>query len=77
LKRKTARERYVFNDNGKKIGDFKRSFYTVCKNAGLKNMHIHDLRRVFASKIVIGGTSLYITYRGAVGTQDISSAYTS
>ncbi|MHB8282760.1 MAG: tyrosine-type recombinase/integrase [bacterium] len=52
---------YLFNDNGKRLGDFKRSFHTACRNAGLKDMHIHDLRHVFASKMVMGGTSLYIT----------------
>ncbi len=52
---------YVFNKNGAKIGDFKRSFMTACRNAGLKDMHIHDLRHVFASKMVMDGTSLYIT----------------
>ena len=52
---------YVFNINGAKIGDFKRSFHTACKNAGLKDLHIHDLRHVFASKMVMNGTSLYIT----------------
>jgi len=52
---------YVFNKNGAKIGDFKRSFHTACKNAELKDLHIHDLRHVFASKMVMNGTSLYIT----------------
>jgi integrase len=52
---------YVFNRNGAKIDDFKGSFHTACRNAGLKDMHIHDLRHVFASKMVMGGTSLYIT----------------
>lgn len=52
---------YVFNNNGVKIGDFKRSFHTACKNAGLKDLRIHDLRHVFASKMVMNGTSLYIT----------------
>jgi integrase len=52
---------YVFNKNGAKLGDFKRSFHTALKNAGLKDMHIHDLRHVFASKMVMNGTSLYIT----------------
>jgi site-specific recombinase XerD len=52
---------YVFNNNGAKIGDFKRSFHTACRNAGLKNLRIHDLRHVFASKMVMNGTSLYIT----------------
>ncbi|MCL4322647.1 MAG: site-specific integrase [Deltaproteobacteria bacterium] len=53
---------YVFCDkNNKKLTDFKRSFHTACRNAGLKDMHIHDLRHVFASKMVMNGTSLYIT----------------
>ncbi len=52
---------YVFNKNGAKIGDFKRSFHTACRNAGLKDLRIHDLRHVFASKMVMNGTSLYIT----------------
>ncbi len=52
---------YVFNNAGKKIVDFKHSFKTACRNAGLKDLRIHDLRHVFASKMVMGGTSLYIT----------------
>ncbi len=52
---------YVFNRNGVKLTDFKRSFHTACRNAGLKDLHIHDLRHVFASKMVMGGTSLFIT----------------
>jgi integrase len=52
---------YVFERNGAKLTDFKRSFHTACKNAGLKDLRIHDLRHVFASKMVMGGTSLYIT----------------
>ena len=52
---------YVFNRNGAKIGDFKKSSHTACRNAGLKDMRIHDLRHVFASKMVMNGTSLYIT----------------
>ena len=50
---------YVFNNNGKKINDFKRSFHTACKNAGFKDMHIHDQRHVFASKMVKSGTPLF------------------
>ena len=52
---------YVFNIAGKKLGDCKRSFHTACNNAGIKDMHMHDLRHVFASKMVMNGTSLYIT----------------
>ncbi|MHB1753984.1 MAG: tyrosine-type recombinase/integrase [bacterium] len=52
---------YVFNRGGEKIVDFKHSFKTACRNAGLKDLRIHDLRHVFASKMVMNGTSLYIT----------------
>ena len=52
---------HVFNSGGKKIVDFKHSFKTACRNAGLKDLRIHDLRHVFASKMVMNGTSLYIT----------------
>jgi integrase len=52
---------YVFNRNGAKLGNFRKSFMTACRNAGLKDMRIHDLRHVFASKMVMNGTSLYIT----------------
>lgn len=46
---------YVFaGKDGKKIGNFRKSFMTACKNAGLKDLHIHDLRHVFASKMVMG-----------------------
>ena len=43
------------------LADFKKSFHTACRNAGLKDLRIHDLRHVFASKMVMNGTSLYIT----------------
>jgi integrase len=52
---------YVFNKNGAKIGDFKRSFKTACRNAGLKDLHIHDLRHVFASALTMNDVSLYKT----------------
>ena len=52
---------YVFNNSGAKIGNFRKSFMTACRNAGLKDLRIHDLRHVFASKMVMNGTSLYIT----------------
>ena len=52
---------YVFNNDGVKLGDFKRSFHTACKNAGLKDLRIHDLRHVFASALVMNDVSLYKT----------------
>ncbi len=53
---------YIFSNRyGMRVKDFKDSFKNACVNAGLKNLRIHDLRHVFASKMVMNGTSLYIT----------------
>jgi integrase len=52
---------YVFNKNGRKIGNFRKSFMTACRNAGLKDLHIHDLRHVFASALTMNDVSLYKT----------------
>jgi integrase len=52
---------YVFARNGKRIKHFYKSFYSACGKLGLRDFHIHDLRHVFASKMVMNGTSLYIT----------------
>ena len=52
---------YVFTGINGKIKEFKDSFKAACRNAGLKDLRIHDLRHVFASKMVMNGTSLYIT----------------
>jgi integrase len=53
---------YVFSKkDGSKLSDFKKSFHTACNRAKLKDLRIHDLRHVFASKMVMGGVSLYIT----------------
>ena len=52
---------YVFSYRGKKLSNFGESFKTACKRAGLNGLRVHDLRHVFASKMVMSGTSLYIT----------------
>ncbi len=36
---------YVFNNAGKKIGEFKRAWRTACKKSGLDGTLVHDLRR--------------------------------
>jgi len=52
---------YVFERSGAKLTDFRDSFHTACRNAGLNDLRIHDLRHVFASKMVMNGTPLYTT----------------
>ena len=48
---------YIFTRNEAKLGNFRKSFMTVCRNAGLKDLRIHDLRHVFASKMVMNDIS--------------------
>ena len=52
---------YVFTGINGKVKEFKDSFKSACRNAELKDLRIHDLRHVFASKMVMNGTSFYIT----------------
>ena len=61
LKGIERKSEYVFTGTNGKVKEFKDSFMTACRNAGFKDLRIHDLRHVFASKMVMNGTSLYIT----------------
>ncbi len=51
---------YVFNRNGRKLLEFKRSFHTACRNAGLesKKLRVHDLRHAFGALLVGANVSL-------------------
>ena len=50
---------YVFNNKGAKLGNFRKSFMTAAGHAGLKDLRIHDLRHVFASKMVMNDINEY------------------
>jgi len=50
---------YVFvNDEGKRFGDVKKSFYAACRRAGIKDFRFHDLRHCFASHLVMAGIDI-------------------
>lgn len=51
---------YVFYDavTGKPYQNVKRSFYTACRRAGIRDFKFHDLRHTFASHLVMGGVDI-------------------
>jgi integrase len=40
------------------VVEIKKSWRTICKNAGIEGLRIHDLRHSFASELVSGGATL-------------------
>lgn len=63
-------------------GDVKRSFTTACRLAGIEDLHFHDLRHTFATRLVqlgfplaevarlLGHSSLQMTYRYSNSTPE-------
>jgi integrase len=65
---------YVFADakTQTKIDNFNKSFKSALKKAGLpEDLHIHDLRHVFASKMAMSGTCDLYTLARLLGHSDI------
>ena len=73
--RKIVSEYVVVDSKGKRVGDIKRGFKTVCRRAGIHNFRIKDLRHTFASHFamrtgdvkalqeILGHTTLRMTSR--------------
>lgn len=50
----------VFCDHstGKRYTDIKHSFNSACRRAGIHDSHFHDLRRTFASHLIMAGVDI-------------------
>ena len=59
-KAQNGESEYVFTNpkTGKPYTDIKRSFTSACEKAGIEDLHFHDLRHTFASRLVRNGFDL-------------------
>ena len=62
LKSQNGKTEFVFTnpETGKPYIDIKKAFNGACKRAGIKNLHFHDLRHTFASRLIKRGVDLII-----------------
>jgi integrase len=51
---------FVFHDDGKPIGDFRKAWRNACKTAVLSGLLVHDLRRSGVRNAIRGGTPEHI-----------------
>lgn len=72
---RTALSDYVFpSRQGTRKGhlfDLRKPFERACREAGIENFRVHDLRHTFASMAVMSGASLYDVQK-LLGHQDIA-----
>jgi len=62
---------WVFSKpDGKPYGNWRRSFETACKQAGIEDFLFHDLRHTFASYLVMSGVDIR-TVQELMGHKDI------
>ncbi|OGI28343.1 MAG: hypothetical protein A2287_05215 [Candidatus Melainabacteria bacterium RIFOXYA12_FULL_32_12] len=59
---KNRSSEFVFTnpETGKPYVDFKKSFNTICKNAGIENLVFHDLRRTAGTRMANSGVDLVV-----------------
>lgn len=63
---------YVFNIDGNKIGDIKKTWNTLLKRADIQDFRFHDLRHTVATRMVEKGIDLVVV-KEILGHADIST----
>lgn len=74
LKSTPKKGEYLFNLDGNKIGDIKKSFKNALKRAGIEGFRFHDLRHTFASHLAMLGCNLK-TIQELLGHKDIKMTF--
>ena len=50
---------YIFcHEDGSRVQDIRKSFWTALRKSDIKDFHFHDLRHTFASQLVMSGVDL-------------------
>jgi hypothetical protein len=64
---------FVFgNEVGEQVGSIKTAWRAACRHAGIRNLHFHDLRREFASRLMESGVEQHIV-RDFLGHANITT----
>ena len=53
-----AHTEYVFTYRNKPLKDIRTAFKNACNRAGIKSLRFHDLRHIFATRLVLAGVDL-------------------
>lgn len=72
FKIRVPKSQYVFSHiNGEPIQRFNSAWRSVCRVAGFKNLHFHDLRHTFCSNLLLSGADIK-RVKEMIGHKDLS-----
>jgi integrase len=68
--------KFIFHRKGEPVGDFKKSWRTACKAAGVGNTLFHDLRRSFVKNLTDAGVRASLAMKvGGWSTESMLKRY--
>ena len=64
---------FVFgNETGEQVKDVRRAWQSACEAAGIEDLHVHDLRREFASRLLESSADVHVV-RDFLGHSNITT----